>query len=684
LSRSTRYTFILVVVALSACLAAVGGWRFARASAPVNGPIILISIDSVRTDHLPAYGYDQAQTPAIDDLAAEGVVFDRAYSHVPQTLPAHAALLTGRLPFETGVPDGAGFTLSGSVRTVADLLKDRGYATGGVVSSFLLRRETGIARGFTFFDGELPVARDGDPAEPLMRDGVDSEQIAEHWLSSVGTSRVFLFLHVAEPYQISKAPVGFDALSPYDAQIALADASVGRLVQYLKAHQLYDRSTILLVSDHGQGLGDHGEQGHGLLAYDESLHVPLIIKAPAGEGARRHVGVPVQLIDIVPTILDLAKAPGAGGLRGRSLTALISGGSIQDAPIYAESLFGDYRFATAPFRTLIQGRYQYIAAGEHVELLDLEAPFGERHDIREEKADVARALRGQLASMVREPAAKPGRISDTERQRFERLGYVGVPGELVAEPDDATTPMERVAFVERYRAAVKLSLTGDTREAIDAWRSLLRDEPQSADLWEHLARTASIRERNDVAIDGWKHVLDLNPGAVSAHIGLASSSLRARRFDDVVAHANAVVDDGSADAVQKAEAHELLARVAVARKEPEAARVEAALAEEADAARPVKAFIEGRLALDEGRYEDAAGAFDRALAAAKKAGRAPLSDLRVYAAEALVHVGRSDDAEPLLQSELRLFPANIRARTALQSLYHAAGRASDAAALAQH
>jgi arylsulfatase A-like enzyme len=684
LSRSARYTFILIVVALSACLAAFGGWRFARASAPVNGPIILISVDSLRADHLPVYGYRSGEAPAIDSLGADGIVFERSYSHVPQTLPAHASLLTGRLPFETDVRDGAGFTLSGSVRTIAEMLKDRGYATGGVVSSFLLRRDTGIARGFTFFDGELPQAPDGDP-EPLMRDAAASEEVAEHWLDSVGTSRVFLFLHLAEPRRTTAAAHGFETLPPYDGQIAVADAAVGQLVKYLKAHQLYDRSTIFLLSDHGQGLGDHGEQTHGLLAYEEALHVPLIIKTPAGEGTQRHVGAPVQLIDVVPTILDLAKAPRAGGLRGRSLTPVMNGGTIDDAPIYAESLFGDYRFGMAPLFSLIQGRYQFIAAGEHVELLDLESAPADRHDIHEEQPDLMRNFRTQLASLVpRGGAAKAGPVTETDRDRFERLGYVGVPGVLVTDVDDAPVPMERVEFVERYRAAVRLSRTGEAREAIDAWRSLLRDEPTSADLWEHLARTGSRLERNDVAIDAWKHVLDLTPGSISAQIGLASSSLRARRLDDAAVHAEAIVDEGSADAVQKAEAHELLARIAIARKDPDTARAEAARAEEADAARPVKAFVEGRLALDEGRYADGADSFDRALDAAKKAGRAPLADLRVYAADALVHVGRADDAEALLETELRLFPANVRARTALQSLYRASGRASEAAALAQH
>src|SRR5689334_18371977 len=140
---------------MSTFLAAIGGWRYARASAPVNGPIVLISMDGVRADHLPAYGAATVPTPALAALAADGVVFERAFSHSPQTLPSHASLLTGRLPFEHGVRDSTGFTLPSGERTLAEMLADRGYATGGVVSSFLLRKDTGIAQGFALFDADL-------------------------------------------------------------------------------------------------------------------------------------------------------------------------------------------------------------------------------------------------------------------------------------------------------------------------------------------------------------------------------------------------------------------------------------------------------------------------------------------------------------------------------------------------
>src|SRR3954467_6409072 len=246
LSRPFRFTFILILAAMGTGLAAVGGWRYARASAPVSGPIIVMSIDTLRADHLPAYGYTKVKTPAIDALAADGAIFERAYSHAPQTLPAHAAILSGQLPFETGVRDNVGFSVKNGERLLPQMLRERGFTTGGIVSAYILRKETGISQGFDFFDGDMPPSTPELSIGQVQRDGGASEQIAEHWLDTIGTSRAFLFLHLYEPHKPYTPPDRFSAYTPYDGEIAYADEIVGRLLQYLKSHQLYDRATIVL------------------------------------------------------------------------------------------------------------------------------------------------------------------------------------------------------------------------------------------------------------------------------------------------------------------------------------------------------------------------------------------------------------------------------------------------------
>lgn len=322
-------------------------------------------------------------------LATDGVVFERAYSHVPQTLPAHASLLSGRLPFNTGIRDAWGPAVKPSERMLAEILRDRGFSTGAVVSSWLLREDTGLGQGFDSFDDEMPDPSDGTLLDELHRDGAESILVAEQWLEAFGRSRAFLFVQLAEPHAPYDAPDRFAGSTAYDSEISHADELVGRLVRYLKTHQLYDRSTIVLVSDHGEGLGEHGERGHGLLTYEETLRIPLIVKLPAGEGAGRRVKDVVQHVDIAPTILDLAKAPIPGAMRGRSLRPLLEGGGrFPRRIVYSESLYAHYHFGWSARMTITDGRYRYIGP-DHEELYDLDADPGETKDLSAERSEVA-------------------------------------------------------------------------------------------------------------------------------------------------------------------------------------------------------------------------------------------------------------------------------------------------------
>lgn len=698
MARPFRHTFILILVGLGTCMAAFGGWRFARASAPVNGPIILISIDGLRADRLPAYGYSNVRTPAIDALAADGIVFERAYSNIPQTLPAHAALLTGRLPFDTGIRDGVGFTIKPSERLLAEMLRDRGFSTAGIVSSYLLRKETGISQGFTFFDGDLPVG-DGSVSPALHRDGEASEQIAERWLDSVGTDRAFLFLHLDEPRAAitgmsetgTEAAVGAAVEAAYDASIAKADQVVGRLVRYLRAHQLYDRSTILLVSDHGQGLGDHGEQAHGLLLYDEVLRVPLIVKQPAGEEAGRRVAAVVELVDIVPTVLDLAKAPDPGGLRGRSLKGLIGGGSDGSTArfVYAESMFGAYHFGWSPLRSVTDGHFRYIAA-PRAELYDLQVDPGQRDNLADAQPETVAVMTRALKNFDRSApgsaltAASP--VDADVRQRLEQLGYVGMRGDGESS-DDSGEPIDakdEVRLVEQYRSAVVAAASSDPSAGIDRFRSLVHAEPASADLWLHLAEAAARGERQEVALEAYGRALELSPGNPLTALGLASAALRLRKLDDARQHAELVVDS-PADKHAQGAAHELLARVWLARHEEDSARTEARLAEDSDPSRPVAAYVDGRIAHEQGRYAAAAEAFGAALAATAQARSPMLIDLQYYAADTLLHLNRASEAEYLFLEALKTAPFSARTRAGLAAVYRVTGRTDEAAAtLAGH
>jgi arylsulfatase A-like enzyme len=649
--RPFRRTLILASAALGTALAAAGGWKYARASAPLSGPIIIISIDTLRSDHLPAYGYKKLKTPAIDQLAANGVVFERAYSHTPLTLPAHTSLLAGRLPFETGVRDDVGARVRPGERLLPQLLRERGYSTGAVVSASLLRKDTGINQGFDFFDDEMPPNPEEPGAEAGQRDGSESEKIAEHWLDSTGTSRTFLFLHLNEPHKPYAPPDRFAQYSPYDGEIAYADEIVGHLIHYLKTHQLYDRSTIVLLSDHGEGLGDHGEQEHGLFVYDETIHVPLIIKQESNVGAGRRVSDLVQHVDMVPTILDLVKAPVPDTLRGRSLKPLLDDtGHLRERPVYSEALYAHYHFGWSELTSVTDGRHQYVKAPRE-ELYDLTRDPHERENLAGPSLETKRAAEalGTFGSAARDP---------------------GTP---LADPKD------KWEILERYRAAVDLAGQRKWADAIALLQRVLREEPDVTQVWSELAGVSWLANRYDVALDAYRRIIELEPSRPEGYLGAADVLLKERKLEDAGARATEAADvSADTDTRSRAAAHGLLARIALARRDPAAAREEAALAIEADPGLPMTPFVEGRILYDQGKYEDAWLEFEQALAAGRKPGATPIAELHFFAGDTLARLNRHSDAEAELADELRLFPQNVRARATLATLYHASGRADAA------
>ena len=681
MARPLRFTFILFLAALGTTLAAVGGWRYARASAPVSGPIIVLSIDTLRADHLPAYGYKKVKTPAIDALAADGVVFERAYSHAPQTLPAHASLLSGRLPFETGVRDNVGFTVKSSERMLPQMLRDRGFTTGGVVSAYVLRKETGISRGFDFFDDEMPPSSPELSIGQVQRDGAQSVGIAERWLDSIGTSRAFLFLHLYEPHKPYTPPERFAEYAPYDGEIAYTDELVGRLVRYLKSHQLYDRSTIILLSDHGEGLGDHGEQEHGLFVYDEAIHVPLIIKQESNVGAGRRVADLVQHVDLVPTILDLVKAPGSGGFRGRSLKPVLEGtGRLPATSVYSEALYARYHFGWSELTALTDDRYRYIKAPRE-ELYDLQRDAGERANVADERPQARQALRGALDRVAAGATIQaPAEVTAEARERLQALGYVGAQTAVPTEPGaDLPDPKDKREILERYRAAVEYAGGRRWPQAIALLQQILRDDPEMADVWNQLAVFATRTDRYDLAVDAYKHYIALKPADPSGYIGAAAALLKLRKLDEAHEHAALAADVAQPpDRRSRASAHEMLAKIALAKHDPETAREEARLARDADPTLPLPLYIEGRLLYDQGKYAEALPLFTQAGAELKKSGTLQITELHFYTADTLGRLERYPEAEAEFITELKYFPHNTRARAGLAMLYQASGNPDQA------
>ncbi|HMC22961.1 MAG TPA: sulfatase, partial [Thermoanaerobaculia bacterium] len=378
-----------------------------------GAPIILISIDTLRSDHLPAYGYSKVQTPAIDQFRADSILYDRAYSHAPLTLVSHASMFTGLLPAEHGIRDNSGYTLDPKVKTVAELAKTKGYDTGGAVSAIVLRGETGIKRGFDFWDDDVDIDPNYLSMGRAQRKGDETREVAQKWIGERKSKPFFFFFHIYEPHTPYEPT--------YDADVASADAVIGRFLSYLRDEGLYDRAAIILLSDHGEGLGDHGEDEHGILLYREALQVPLMIKLPKSREHGKSVSTPVELVDIFPTITEALGI--AQKSDGRSLMAALKGQVPGDRPIYSETYYPRFHFGWSDLHSMISASNHYIQSPKP-ELYDLSKDAGEHQNILEQNRRTYVALRNAIAPFVK-GAEAPKAINAEQAQQLAALGYIG-------------------------------------------------------------------------------------------------------------------------------------------------------------------------------------------------------------------------------------------------------------------
>lgn len=651
-------TLIITVFILAVAGAAFTGWRFARESPPHQGPIVLITVDGLRADRLPAYGGPPGTTPHIDTLAARGIVFERAYTHSPQTLPAHAALLSGRLPFDNGVRDDGGFALKDGARTLAALLRNRSFNTGAAVSSFLLRRSTGLAQGFAFYDADLPE----EPLEEGVvpeRDGLATFEAADQWIKSQSGQRYFLFLQV-------------DARS--------ADAVVGRVVDELKRTKRYNDSTIVLTAD-------YGDPSSGVTLDDNSLHVPLIVKQPGEAGAGRRVPQPVQHIDLLPTLLDVVRAPMPSDVRGRSLRAILdkTSGFVADQPIYAELAAPRFRFDGQPVFAVSSGNHRLVRGfDEQLQRLDPDAP----------EADAPRValLRASLDAFVSaRPIEGPIPPAQADTDRLAAFGYLeGLrmavrPAAPVAHPSLApqaplspllpVSAVDQAALWRSHQQAATLVAHRRFAAAVEALNAIVAKHPDLSSVQYQVALLLARTGRLDDAIKAFDAVAGAQPDDPEIPIAAASTLLRARREDDAAAHADQAVAlaDAGMDVVMKAAAHEIAARVALARGDTAAATMHAGAAQKADPHLPLPQFVAGRLAYDEERYEDALAAFKKAATTVEHAGTT-FAGLHLNLGNTYARLDRYAEAEAEFQEELREYPHNIATYASLAMLYRASNR----------
>jgi tetratricopeptide (TPR) repeat protein len=619
-----------------------------------GAPVVLVSIDTLRADHLPAYGYAGVQTPHLDRFAQDAIVFENAYTHVPLTLPAHVSILTGLLPFEHGVRDNLGYRFDAKAHpTLQGLLKARGYATGAAVSAYVLRGGTGIAEGFDFYDDRIVAPSGTDALGRVQRPGTETAALAARWLEGVKGQPFFLFFHTYEPHAPYEPPEPFKSryALPYDGEIAAADAVVGGLLDDLRRLGVYDRALVIVLSDHGEGLGEHGEDEHGILLYRWALHVPLLVKLPGSARAGTRVAAPVETIDLLPTVAGMVGLTAPSGLRGRSL--LEPRGDWRRC--YAETSYPRTHLGWSELRSLVDERWHYVEGAKR-ELYDVVADPRELTNRLADQRELGRSRQAELGRLPTTLAA-PSAASSADAERLAALGYLGGAVQATGPLPD---PGERIGVLKEMKAAFRLAAEGRDAEAVPAFRRILETNPLLADARYELAQTLTRLGRWDEAYDAYREAMRASPSLAPAMaLEMGQVCLKRGRLEE--ARANAQLAAG----VSAAKAHELLARIALAGDDLAGAEREAAQTSGDPAAELGAAVVRAEVRVRQERFEDAIKIVDEALRAAASRQVPLVPDLHFLRGDALARLARYDEAERAFREEMRLFPRNLQAYTRL-------------------
>ncbi len=658
--------------------------------------VVLVTIDTLRADRLSSYGSEQVSTPHMDRLAREGVRFSNTATTVPFTLPAHCSIMTGTYPPFHGVRENVGYSLDETLPTLAEELSAGGWDTAGFVSAFVLDSRWGIGRGFGHYrdDFQLDPNRPSVNVGQVQHEGPDTIEKALAWLDEPRDRPFFLWVHLFEPHDPYTPPEPFRSRypeRPYDAEVAYVDSLVGLLREGLESLGVLDESVFMLTSDHGEGLGQHGEGFHGYFIYDSTVRVPLILRLPFGEFEGRVVGDAVSHVDILPTVLSIVGREVPSEVQGVDLLPLILGRErASPREVYTESYYSLYHYNWAPLRSIRTESAKFIET-TNPELYVLAEDANEENNVLLQNRDLARSLRDRLlvyARGLKSTGDRTGHRPDLDTEtlaQLRALGYLAGRASGGVDEDDGverTDPKERIAVHRAIMKAQSFIGRGDEDRAeeyllaalaldasiVDANQMLGGIIGRRADAASRRRDTAASAELNRKALDLYQQALALNPEHQASLLGLATSYWRLGRLEEALVGFHRLQELApyeSNAAIAMSDIYAGLDRL------PDALRVvEAAAADEL-----APAWIHnqhGELLALLGRSRESAVHFEKAIARNPEIGQ-PWFNLALTHEEA----GRPEAALAAYEQAIRHAPYHYRAQFNLGRLYGRLGRPED-------
>lgn len=665
-----RRRVIAVIVCVAAAAAAAAWWLRPRTLEYPGANVLLVTLDTLRADRLGSYGHGAARTPVLDRLAGDGIRFAEVVAPVPLTLPSHTTLMASQRPPRHGVRDNAGFEVAGDATLLADLLSTQGYDTGAFVGAYVLHARWGLDRGFDVYDDDFDYgAPDSTPGQ-VERRGDRVVEAALPWLERERDRPFFAWVHLYDPHAPYAAPEPFASrvADPYDAEVAFTDSLVGRLLEALEESGASDDTLVVVTADHGEGLDDHDEPGHGLFVYDTTLLVPLLIRLPDRRQAGRVVDDQVRLLDVAPTLLALLGVEPHPSFEGLDLRATLEEG-YEPPPAYSESFFPRLHFGWQELYAVRHGGFKYILA-PRPELYDLAEDAAESVNLADRRQAKAQQLATLLEELRGDPAAvEPGRVDPEVEERLRALGYIGSAPATTASDGPLPDPKDKLPLFRRLTSAQGALQAGNPAAAEAMLEEIVAQDADIVDAWFTLGNARFAQGDHAGAADAFHATLQLNPGY---DLALANLGLARRRMGDLEA-ARADFEALLEISPDHANAHFHLGEMELEAGDPAAAREHFRSGLEANDGMAGLRFGLGVALFQLGDLERATRELQRVEATAPSYPR-----LRYYLALVAERRGDLAAAERHYRAEVELRPDNARAWFNLSQIFAARGDHAEA------
>jgi arylsulfatase A-like enzyme/Tfp pilus assembly protein PilF len=577
---------------------------------PLN--VVLVTADTLRADRLPAYGYDKVETPNLDRMAREGVLFEQASTVVPLTLPAHSSMFTGTFPMHHGVRDNGGYYLGQEQITLAETLQENGYETGGFIAAFVLDSRWGLNQGFERYFDDFDLQKfERVGLDTVQRRGGDVLAEGLEWISEVKEERFFAWLHFYDVHTPFEAPEPFFSRyqgypgARYDGEIAYVDSLMGELFDYLERNDLEDDTLVVFIGDHGESLGQHEENTHGFFIYDATMRVPFLVKTPYRKiGAGKRVTAQVRSVDLMPTILELVGLPAPDTVQGESLVPLLTG-EAEDLELlaYGESFYPRHHYGWSEIQSLRDGEYHFIDS-PRPELFHVKEDPQQRNNLASQRAGTVSRMKAALDDLVARFGVEgidekgPETLDPEVQAQLAALGYLGGPSKVKVDPDrpladpkdkirlfnlikeaggdssedkvaDAMAKIEKVLdedpdILEAHNILGNLhTKEGDLEKAAASYQQALARDPEYKPALFGLATTYQELGKLKEAEAGFRRILELDSKDNRAYFMLAKIHADRSEFDEALTLLRQAVDAGS----ERAPLHNLMAECYIGLKQ---------------------------------------------------------------------------------------------------------------------